>query len=235
VSLHDCHYDLGVVVECGCMFERCNKCGIGHIVHKCVQHSPRQHHSPSYYLDELKGHTDRVPSHNSVAQEYRTALAEINRPLEMCQRGCKAIDVGAGIGHYAPWIMSSGYSYEALELDSWASEYIRSSFGVPVYNMPFDEFNPTEQYDLVISGHCLEHLPDARTGLTKMTNMLKKGGRLLLLIPNYQDKGNPDHWWLFTEVGMRQWLAELGYIDISSIPKRIVQHELFMYFSAILT
>lgn len=59
----------------------------------------------------------------------------------------------------------------------------------------------TDSYDFVYSSHCLEHLTDTRLALFNWTRILKPGGWLYLVVPDYElyekcrwpSVFNPDH------------------------------------------
>ena len=40
-------------------------------------------------------------------------------------------------------------------------------------------------YDLVYSSHCLEHMIDAKTALNEWWSLLKTGGYMILVLPDY--------------------------------------------------
>jgi SAM-dependent methyltransferase len=145
----------------------------------------------------------------------------------------KALDVGAGIGIYAPWLLRCGYFYEAVDSSPWAVKYIEGAYGGPVHRVAFEDFPVGKlKYDIVISGHCLEHFHDARTALERMAMLLKPKGILLLVIPDNSDLLNPDHHWFFTQAGIERWLHDLQLCDIRTIEKQIVPREKFIYVAA---
>jgi ubiquinone/menaquinone biosynthesis C-methylase UbiE len=43
---------------------------------------------------------------------------------------------------------------------------------------------PSNQFDLVMSAHTLEHLAAPETGLGEMLRVVKPGGLILVLVPN---------------------------------------------------
>ena len=45
---------------------------------------------------------------------------------------------------------------------------------------------PNESFDFVYSSHCLEHLPDIKLALTNWVRILKRGGILYVVIPDFE-------------------------------------------------
>jgi SAM-dependent methyltransferase len=58
-----------------------------------------------------------------------------------------------------------------------------------------------ESYDFVYSSHCLEHMPDVRLALRNWVRILKPGGYLYIVVPDFElyekkqwpSRFNPDH------------------------------------------
>lgn len=70
-----------------------------------------------------------------------------------------------------------------------------------------------EQFDWVYSSHCLEDLPDPRAALLRWWEVLRPGGRLLVVVPDedlyeqglWPSRFNGDHRWTFTLHKDRSW------------------------------
>jgi len=77
----------------------------------------------------------------------------------------------------------------------------------------FLEDVPNEAYDFVHSSHCLEHLNDPYEGLKNWFRVLKKGGYLIVTVPDedlyeqglFPSTFNTDHKWTFTINKKRSW------------------------------
>jgi SAM-dependent methyltransferase len=87
----------------------------------------------------------------------------------------KILDVGCGINKYEG----------AIGLDNnprTAADVIHDLGQVPY---PF----PNNEFDLVVSSHVAEHIPDVMAFITELHRITKPGGRIRLLTPHYT---NPD-------------------------------------------
>ncbi len=88
----------------------------------------------------------------------------------------KIFEFGVGIGqNIASLQNASGYdiSTEALEACQRRNLIVYNKLDVV----------PDEEFDIVLSRHTLEHVPDPLESLLQMREKLKKGGRLILVLP----------------------------------------------------
>lgn len=191
--IHECETE-PLSLHCDCRLERCTICHVAHSLTKCDLHQPKEHDGQEYYLHELSGQIHNIPRHRVIAAEFEAALMEMGVEIPGGSPATHtALDIGAGIGTYAPWLLRKGYHYEACEIDTWAGKYIEGAYGGPVHRMRFEDLPERDQYDVIIASHCLEHFEDAKAMLAKMTRLLKPSGLLLLLVPDDTDLCNPDH------------------------------------------
>lgn len=227
---HECSWVSRHNVGCVCELEQCVICGVTRSVGKCSLHHHVEYEGPHYYLDLLRGEVERIPRHNEIGNEFKSALQKLDFQIPLGEiYKTYVLDVGAGAGSNATIFMNKGYTYEALEINPWAAKYIEGNFGAVVYNMSFEDMDEDEPYDAIIASHVLEHVKDAREVLKKMFRMLNKNGIIYLLVPDDTDLGNPDHLWFFTESTIKLWLAELGFSDVKALTQQVVAHEKFIY------
>lgn len=117
--------------------------------------------------------------------------------LSNVKPGMKVLDVGCGDGVLSLMMAEKGAEVVGVDLSvpniKAAKKYagkIRASFLTgDVENLPFDN----DSFDLVVSSHVLEHLPDFDRGLREVMRVTKK--RAIIAIPTIL---NPCSW---TQVG----------------------------------
>jgi len=105
-------------------------------------------------------------------------------------KGAKQIlDVGSGAGQIARHILKYGDADLQLTCIDISHEMLRrarnrikssvpKSVVADLTRLPFVD----NSFDCITCGYVLEHLPDARPGLTELSRVLKPGGRMLLLV-----------------------------------------------------
>ncbi|MEW9922320.1 class I SAM-dependent methyltransferase [Marimonas sp. MJW-29] len=120
--------------------------------------------------------------HQNLAQDIR-GLPDGARVLEI---GCGAAILMTMLSKENPNIQLEGIEPLADGFDKIATplEHFQKR-GADVIRTTYEDFEPSERYDLVYLVNVLEHLRDWRHFLATLPRFLKPGGRCLVLCPNY--------------------------------------------------
>jgi SAM-dependent methyltransferase len=125
-------------------------------------------------------------SGKSAATRYRKAekiiaIIEENKLL----RGTHVLEVGTGAGYIAHALSQKAGAVESVDIvdDRKVTEGYNQTI-VPDETLPF----PDKTFDIVITNHVLEHVPDQQKHLSEMRRVLKDDGLIYLASPN--------KWWL---------------------------------------
>ncbi|MBN2006825.1 MAG: class I SAM-dependent methyltransferase [Anaerolineae bacterium] len=104
----------------------------------------------------------------------------------------RILDVGCGDGRRLAEMKKCGWDVLGLDLDPAAATFAHDTFGISVQVGTLEEANfPTETFDAVIASHVIEHIFDPISFLTHCYEILKPGGRLVMVTPNSKSTG---HW-----------------------------------------
>lgn len=111
---------------------------------------------------------------------------EIRRAISMCGSPDMCLDLGCGVGHVMKIFPSGskkiGIDYSVKSLDI-AKRYLGDGFDFiqgTAEQIPM----PDESIDLITCFEVLEHLKDDEKALVEMSRVVKKGGYLILSVPN---------------------------------------------------
>lgn len=94
---------------------------------------------------------------------------------------CNVIDIGTGSGHIAHDI--SKVCRSAVSVDLHDERVVKAGYSFKKINdekLPFKD----STFDVVISNHVLEHIPDQKLHVREIYRILKKNGLLYLATPN---------------------------------------------------
>jgi len=120
---------------------------------------------PWYYMDDK--------------WEHQVALAQIPRGGNVCEVGC-------GKGAFVDRVNKRGYG-SAIGLETSAEAVAGASAqGIPVQCVTVEEYAHDHggEYDVVCTFQVLEHVADPRGFVEAAGKLLKKGGRMILSVPN---------------------------------------------------
>jgi SAM-dependent methyltransferase len=121
--------------------------------------------------------------HPGLRRRARLGLVD-GLALPSDERG-RCLEVGPGQGLDLLRLRLLGWDARGLEVDPIAAECARNTSGseVRVGTLASTDY-PAEYFDLVYMSHVFEHLPDPSGSLRRCLELLKPGGRLVLLYPN---------------------------------------------------
>jgi SAM-dependent methyltransferase len=112
----------------------------------------------------------------------------------------KVLDIGCGSGEYLATWRALGWQIEGVEMNSEVAASVRARLGIAVHGANVEALDlPEANFDLITMCHSLEHTFSPRLVLGRVHRWLKPGGRVLVMVPNYDSFDR----WMF---GGR-WLA----------------------------
>jgi SAM-dependent methyltransferase len=135
------------------------------------------------------------------------------------------LDVGAGRGELGFVLARLGWQVTGLEPSAEACQQGRSR-GLQLVEGTLCTADPAElgeAYDAVVFQHSLEHVAEPKEDLARARELLREGGLLLLLLPNFDSWQRrafgsawlhldlPRHRTHFTAAGLEQLLARSGF------------------------
>lgn len=125
---------------------------------------------------------------NGLYQWVRKRTLKQKRKLVQQVTGVRAgtiLDLGSGTGAFAGEMKQNGWQVTALEPDGDARKVAAESFGVSLQDT--NEFYnlAAQQFDAITMWHVLEHVHDLQGYMSKLKELLKEKGRLIIAVPNY--------------------------------------------------
>jgi len=103
----------------------------------------------------------------------------------------KLLDVGCGNGQFLAAMRELGWEVVGVEPDGQAVKVAQERFGLNVYESVLEEIGfPDDTFDAITMNHVVEHLPDPIGTLRECKRILKKGGRLVVTVPNIESLGH---------------------------------------------
>lgn len=165
-------------------------------------------------------------------------LEQLIDPLDEMQvslrhPGGHMLEVGCGASPYVRLFQEWGYHYTGLDPSHWATSWVASYYDVHTICGRFESEQLPLDYDLIFAPHVLEHLNNSPEAVQRCHYLLRRGGQLMIIIPDDSDQTNPDHLWFYTTETLRTTLSRIGFDDIRMAVRRVVPHENFIYCVAV--
>jgi SAM-dependent methyltransferase len=175
---------------------------------------------PAAELDEGYGEVSESAYLDEEAGQRATAaraLARIERHVEV-GRIC---DVGCWVGFLLSEAERRGWQATGVEPSRFAGDIARERLGVDVKTGTIDSLERTDaDFDAVVMGDVIEHLPDPGTALDQIGSALRPGGVLYLALP---DAGST----VARRLGARWWSVlptHVQYFSRQSLARLLSYH-----------
>ena len=138
-------------------------------------------------------------------------------------QGARVLDIGCGNGTFLWQMRSLGWEVCGVEPDPQSAARAREA-GLDVRaGLLQQQSLPDAHFDAIIMNHVIEHLHDPLDTLRRCWKLLKPGGHITLVTPNFDSRGHgyfgkdwmpldpPRHLFLFTENSLRQAMENCGF------------------------
>lgn len=149
-------------------------------------------------------HKERHNTHFN--EDYYNARAKIalTKFFSEADRKSHLLDFGCGLGQNIYYLPDA----TGVDISKFGVEFCKSK-GINATN-DLDSI-PNESFDIVFSSHVLEHHPNPKQMLADMHSKLKKGSKLILVIP-YETHGNAKF-----ELDLNQHLFMWNFQNINNL------------------
>ena len=130
-------------------------------------------------------------------------------------KGARVLDAGAGEGQYNGFFRDHRYIGVDFALGDANWDYSSLDAVADLHALPFRD----ECFDACFNIVTLEHVREPACVLKEIARTLRRGGRLLLVVPqDWEVHQSPHDYFRFTRYGVRYLLGNAGFTDIEIQP-----------------
>ena len=167
---------------------KCKKCGLIYNNPRLDAESLAKMYTREYFVIDDKDYgVDYKAYANYIGDEdviVRSMLRRMEKVEKYAASKGAVLDVGCATGFSLVAAQKLGWEAYGLEYSDFCVNYARSR-GLNVEQGSLDTYRGVDEtFDAITMWDYLEHSPDPRKDLTRCRNLLKKGGVLVLSIPN---------------------------------------------------
>jgi SAM-dependent methyltransferase len=123
------------------------------------------------------------------ARLYIDEFLKLNLLNLIKYKNIEVLDVGCGDGYIRQILRDMDYSVEYTGVDIYMTNSFRNFESAKINSIfvesKIEEFNSTSKFDLVLSMTALEHIKDDYLAINKCTQMCKKNGVQIHIIPSF--------------------------------------------------
>lgn len=173
---------------------------------------------------------------------FKNLLTELSH----WRQGGSLLDIGCGHGFFLDLARQMGFNVSGVELQDSIARYARETLRLDVTAGDlFDANYPGGSFEVVTAIALLEHVPSPRKLLLETHRILKRGGMLLLVVPNIESWKakhwaswwQPWHFFHFSPESIRSLLTVCGFtierltVDLEAHlgRKRFEKRRIFLY------
>lgn len=194
---------------------------------------PPQQIGRYYATEEYISHSDtRTGLTNKLFHKARSIMLKKKYDWVLQATGMekgKLLDVGAGTGYFAKYMQDHAWEVIALEPDQTARKIAAEKLGIPLQPIETLADQTPASFDVITLWHVLEHVHDIKGYMNHFHSLLKKGGVLLIAVPNYTSRDArqygsqwaaydvPRHLWHFSPASMEKLLTKYGFTPFQKI------------------
>ncbi len=194
---------------------------------------PTTEELPKYYQsEEYISHTDSKKSFiDKIYQLVKSyMLRKKERLVSSFQSKGKLLDIGCGTGDFLQLCEKKGWNVVGVDPEEKARK--KAVQKLKKESLVLENINqlPNEKYDAITLWHVLEHIPDTKNYITKLSKLLKEEGVLIVAVPNFKSYDAkhyhsfwaaydvPRHLWHFSKTAIQKLFSEQNFELIKTKP-----------------
>lgn len=122
---------------------------------------------------------------SKYAWYYTNRFWEYKKASQLIRPGDSILEIGAGSGEFFSYIKNITNKYTGLELTKKTADEARSK-DINIITEDFSNYSPINgcKYDVIVFFHVLEHIADTTPFFNKCSDLLVKGGKMIISVPN---------------------------------------------------
>ena len=207
--------------------QACTSCGLRFTNPRPNKESIGEFYQSADYVSHNDQSAGIVNKLYRLVRQY-TLRQKLNLIDSIYPKKGKVLDIGCGTGLFLDTCQKNGWSIAGVEPDTNAREIAVTRLKENIVN-DLSEIHD-EQFDLITMWHVLEHVADLRETVQELNRRLRKGGTLLLALPNSDSHDaqyfkqywaaydTPRHLSHFTPSTINQLVSQTGFSLVDTKP-----------------
>jgi len=162
--------------------QRCQLCGIVFLPLQSSAMEYARQMETEFFSD---GFTARHNPWQALFDQWKAR--QILRRLHRFVRGGRLLEIGVGSGVFLNAASIAGFDCMGIEASTHIADHVRRAYKVPVVQGYLEDFSSAKhhaEFDVIVMNHVLEHMPDPKAMLHRVSALLNKRGIVHISVPN---------------------------------------------------
>lgn len=190
---HDCEHVLDKLRDSATLsVVKCTSCGLEQLSDIPTVEAARQFYNNDMQVRNTMGDANNEIDYQKALKKYGiTGKTQLNLVLPFLEKTSQILEIACGYGFLLKELSLLGFSAEGVEISNIRREIAHRNCGCNIHGFDLLEDVPQnlhEKYDLVLAFECLEHVNQPLKFVEHMGLLLKKSGRLIIEVPNCDDR-----------------------------------------------
>lgn len=164
--------------------QECLKCGL-----LFTEPRPDPNSIGKYYQSE-EYYSHQENKNGFIPRIYETVKGfNLQKKYKLATKGMtkgRMLEIGCGAGDFLKVMENKGWNCTGIEPSENAKAIARKKAKAQLYNPEDINSLPDESFNLITMWHVLEHVDNLKEEVMHLERLLKKGGRLVLALPNFK-------------------------------------------------
>lgn len=187
-----------------------------------------KYYQTSNYISHTDQSTNFFEKIYSIAKKY-TLHKKTKLINQFSNNGKTLLDIGCGTGEFLVTAKKENWTIFGVEPNKQAREKAVSKKLNVVENL---EKLGQQKFNVISLWHVMEHLPDLKNQIKKITNLLAEEGTLIIAVPNFKSNDaihykeywaaydTPRHLWHFSQNAISELFKEQNFKIIQTLPMK---------------
>jgi 2-polyprenyl-3-methyl-5-hydroxy-6-metoxy-1,4-benzoquinol methylase len=162
-------------------YQRCQQCELVRVNPQLTQEAIGK-----IYQDGYKNKSETISTHAKhlqIPSEHQEILKTL---AQICGSTGRLLDIGCFEGHFLWAARESGWQVTGTEISETAVTFARETWQLDVRLGALEKVHFADnQFDAVVLGDVIEHLPDPRRTFEEINRILRPGGAVYVWTPNF--------------------------------------------------
>lgn len=174
---------------------KCLHCGLLFTEPRPAKNKLQEYYKSEEYYSHQENKTGFIPR---IYEKVKSI--NLKNKLRMATYGMgkgRVLDIGCGVGDFLHVMENKGWETTGIEPSADAIAIAKTRMNAQLFAPEDIDKLGDESFDLITMWHVLEHVDDLKNEIAHLERLLKKGGRLVLALPNfksYDANYYKEHW-----------------------------------------